>query len=132
MNAIKEKFFYVLAVGVSIFFLFFIITCSWIGYEVKNQCREATGQYGGRCLESLISLLNDDHQSFRARNRAIWALGQLGDPQALPVLNQYYTGVIPAREPLNQMISQYELKKAVNLASGGFNLGAIVWRFGLK
>lgn len=112
----------------SIFLLFFFITCSWIGYEVKRQCQTATNQYSGECVESLIKLLNDDHQGFRARNDAIWALGQLGDERALSTLENYYTGDIPDREPLNEVISQYELKKAVNLTSGGINIGAFIWR----
>ncbi len=133
---IKQTFFYVFAVGASIFLLFFIISCVWIGYEVKNQCREAKREYlpVGRpavemdCVEALISVLNNENKDFRVRNSAIWALGQLGDSRALPTLQSYYTGNIPPREPLDKSISQYELKKAINLTSGGLNITAIFWR----
>ncbi|MGI5826695.1 MAG: HEAT repeat domain-containing protein [Patescibacteria group bacterium] len=125
---IKQKLFYLGAIGVSIFLLFFIISTTWIGYGVKSQCQEAQRDYSRDCVESLISLLEDENRSFRERNSAIWALGQLGDNRALPVLEKYYTGNIPDREPLDGTISQYELKKAINLASGGLNLGAFVWR----
>jgi len=128
IKAVKEKLFLVGAVGLSIFFLFFVIACSWIGYEVKNQCQEAKREYSGDCVESLISLLNDENKGFRARNDAIWALGQLGDNRALPVLQSYWTGNIPPREPLDKMISQYELKKAIQLTSTGPNITAIIWR----
>lgn len=128
---IKQKVFYAGAIGISIFFLFFVIACLWIGYEVKNQCQSAKREYGGDCVEALIKLLNDENKGFRARNDAIWALGQLGDSRALPVLQGYYTGKIPDREPLDKMISQYELKKAVNLTSGGFNISAFIWRNGI-
>lgn len=124
----KNKLFYLAAIGISIFFLFFFITCSWIGYEVKDQCQSAQRQYHQDCVDSLISLLQDEDQPFRNRNDAIWALGQLGDRRALPILQSFYTGQIPAREPLNQTISQYELKKAINLTGGGLNLSAIIWR----
>jgi hypothetical protein len=127
---IKQTILYIGAIGVSISLLFFVITCSWIGYEVKQQCRDAQSQYGGDCTESLIALLNDENRGFKDRNSAIWALGQLGDPIALPVLQSYYTGNIPDREPLAKTISQYELKKAVNLTSGGFNITAFMWRWG--
>lgn len=127
---IKQKLFYVGAVGVGVFLLFFVIACTWIGYEVKKQCYEAKQEYGGDCVEALIALLNDENKGFRARNDAIWALGQLGDSRALPVLQSYYTGNIPPREPLDKSISQYELKKAINLAGGGFNLGAWMWQSG--
>jgi len=55
----------------------------------------------------------------------------LGDSRALPTLQKYYTGNIPNREPLDGVISQYELKKAINLTSGGVNLTAIFWRYGI-
>jgi hypothetical protein len=134
----KNKIFYAVAVGVSIFILFFVVGSVWIGYEVKSQCQEAEKEYppvGGQatdldCVEALIVVLNDENKSFRARNSAIWALGQFGDNRAVPELEKYYTGNIPEREPLDKTISQYELKKALNLARGGFNISALVWRIG--
>jgi len=72
-------------------------------------------------------LLKDENRSFKSRNSAIWALGQIGDARALPVLQSFYTGNIPPKESLNDDISQYELKKAINLAGGGTNLTAIFW-----
>lgn len=128
IRKIAPKIIYLCAIGLSIFVLFFVITCSWIGYDVKKQCRDVKAEYGGDCVQALTALLNDDHRGFRARNNAIWALGQLGDARALPVLESYYTGNIPPKEPLDKSISQYELKKAINLTKGGFNIGAIVWR----
>ncbi|MDD3679280.1 MAG: HEAT repeat domain-containing protein [Candidatus Shapirobacteria bacterium] len=133
---IKEKLFYIATIGVSILLLFFVITCSWISHEAKNQCQDARREYlpAGEqmaefdCVEALISLLEDEDRGFRARNNAIWGLGQFGDSRALPVLKNYYTGNIPDREPLDEMISQYELKKAINLVSGGFNISAFIWR----
>ena len=134
-KTIKQSLFYVAAVGVSIVLLFFFIGCSWIGYEVKSQCQDAEREYGGDlpagrqdCVVSLIALLKDERKGFRAQNDAIWALGELGDRRALPVLQSFYTGNIPSREPLNKMISQYELKKAIALASGGTNITAFIWR----
>jgi len=129
---ITQKLLYAIAVGISIFLLFFVIGCTWIGYEAKIQCQNAQREYGGDCVEALISLLKDESRGFRARNDAIWALGEMGDSRALPVLESYYTGNIPDREPLNEMISQYELRKAVDLASGGPNITAWVWRWNIS
>lgn len=129
---ISEKILFVGVIGVSIILLFFIIACTWIGYEVKNQCHEAKREYAGDCVESLTGVLKDENKSYRARNNAIWALGQLGDSRALPVLKNFYTGNIPPREPLDKMISQYELKKAVNLTSGGLNITSVFWRYGIN
>src|SRR3989338_5428385 len=79
-------------------------------------------------ISALIMVLNDDSNSFRERNSAVWAMGQLGDRKALSYLRQYYSGNIPKRESLDKGLSQYELKKAINLASGGINITSIFWR----
>ena len=137
---IKEKLFYLFAVGVSIFLLFFFVTNVWIGHEAKRLCQEAKWEYqktdlpAGKagCVEALVATLDDENQGYRTRNHAIWALGQFGDSRALPTLQKYYTGNIPNREPLDGTISQYELKKAINLADGGLNITAWVWRWGIK
>lgn len=128
MDNIKQNLLYLAAVGFSIFLLFFVITCVWIGHEAKSLCQNARWQYGGDCVEALITQLNDEHQGYRTRNHAVWALGQFGDSRALPVLEGYYTGNIPDREPLDETISQYELKKAINLTNGGTNISAFIWR----
>lgn len=105
---------------------------AWIGLEVKNSCNKAQREFTGNCVEALMYFVDDQSQSFQDRNTAIWSLGQLGDPQALPVLEKYYTGDIPEREPLTEMISQYELKKAINLVKGGQNISAPFWRWMVK
>lgn len=128
---IMNKILFLGAIGLSIFLLFFVITCTWIGYEVKSMCKEARSEYGGDCTQALMSLLRDESRGFPVRNTAIWVLGQLGDSRALPILSGYYTGNIPSREPLDQGISQYELRKAIQLAGGGTNITAVFWRYGL-
>lgn len=115
-------------IGVCFFLFFFVITSVYIGKNVKNQCRQSMREYGGDCVPALITLLNDENKSFRARNSAIWALGQLGDSQALPALQKYYTGNVSRKESFDKVISQYELQKAIKLTSGGFNLTAFLWR----
>lgn len=127
----KDKIMYLAAIGTSIFFLFFFITSVWIGYEAKSLCQQAQEQYSGDCIEALIVQVDDEHQGFRDRNHAIWALGQIGDSRALPVLEKHFTGNMPDREPLDETISQYELQKAIKLASGGTNLTAWMWRWGM-
>lgn len=131
LKEIQSQLFFWGAIGFSIVGLFFVIGCTWIGFDVKTRCQDAKGEYGGSCVEALITQLNDENNGFRSRNSAIWALGQLGNSKALPVLQSYYTGKIPDREPLNRVISQYELKKAINLTSGGKNITAIFWRYGI-
>ena len=131
-QSVLSKITYIVFVGFSSVLLIFVITCVWIGFDVKTQCQNAKNEYKGDCVEALINLVKDDDRGFKVRNDAIWALGQLGDRRALPILERLYTGDIPEREPLDKTISQYELKKAINLASGGKNITAIFWRYGVK
>ncbi len=131
IKPLKQWLFFSIIISISTFLLFFIIGCTWIGYEVKSQCRDAKREYGLDCAGSLILLLEDGNRGFRPRNSAVWALGQLGDSRALPVLKKYYTGNIPDKEPLDRTISQYELKKAINLVDGGLNITTLFWRHGI-
>lgn len=125
---IKQKILYLGAIGVSVFLLFFVVTVSWIGFDVKSQCQDAEREYEKDCVESLTMLLADEGKGLKQRNSAIWVLGQMGDIRALPTLEKYYTGNIPDRESLYKTISQYELKKAIELVKGGTNITAIFWR----
>lgn len=123
---------YLLAGFAVLSILFFITTSYIIGRDVKRLCLEAKKDYGGSCTNALIGLVKDEKKNFGKRNSAIWALGQLGDSRALPILQSLYTGHITPREPWNETISQYELKKAINLTSGGLNITAWVWRWGIN
>lgn len=128
-KALREKSLYLVAIGTSVFLLFFFITSVWIGHEAKSLCQNAKWQYQTTdCVEALMTQLDDENQGYRTRNHAIWALGQIGDARALPALEKYYTGNIPDREPLDETISQYELRKAINLTSGGMSISAFIWR----
>ena len=126
MVDIKRKLFFAFLIGVSLSTFMFIITCTLIGLDVNQRCEIAQDKYGGDCVEALISYLKDESNSYKLRNSAIWALGQIGDERALPALNSFYTGTIPKKEPIDKTISQYELKKAINLASGGFNITKLI------
>ncbi len=127
-RSIKKIAVLFISIGISIMLLLFVITGTWIGFEVKQVCATAKRNYSGECVNALIAQLDDTQNSFYDRNKAIWALGQLGDSKALPTLQKYDTGNIPDREPLNETISQYELKKAIKLIEGGLNITAFLWR----
>lgn len=122
----------IITIGIHTFIMLIVILNLWIRFEVKTQCQNATREYNKHCVESLIYLVKDNGKNYKARNNAIWTLGQLGDKRSLPVLQSLYTGVIPNREPLDKGISQYELKKAIHLVSSGTNFFAIFWRHGIE
>jgi len=76
-------------------------------------------RFGGDCVEASILKLNSNKSTIREKNDAIWVLGQLADPRALPTLEMYYTGVSNEKEPLDEVVSQYELKKAIKWCEKG-------------
>jgi hypothetical protein len=119
---------YIIGVGILLFLFIFLVTCTQIGYDVKKRCELAQSKYGGECVEALMSQVADESSQY-GKNSAIWALGQLGDERALPFLEKYDNGEpLPKREPWDEGISQYELRKAIKLLKSGFNISAFIWR----
>jgi hypothetical protein len=107
------------------------LAISWIiGSGVRSVSDEALrcdpGSAGDR-IGALMALVESEQYGIRERNRAIWALGQLGDPRALSVLEKHYTG---GETEESGELSQYELKKAIALCKGATNISALVWRHG--
>jgi hypothetical protein len=115
----------VIVYGASICFTFLFIVFLWICFDirsgVKNISAEATQQYPGDRVEALIAYVKSEDHSLRKRNLAVWALGQIGDKRALPVLNQFYTGG-PCDH--DHYLCQGELQKAIKLCQGSFNATA--------
>ena len=135
MNNKTKKFMRVLGylaiLGISLFVMLFVVSSSWIGYNVKNKCTSAISHYGGDCVEALSTQLLDDSLDYGTRNSTIWALGEIGDRRALPVLESLFTGDIPAHGSWDGSLSQYELQKAIKLIRSGFNLTHWAWRFNM-
>jgi hypothetical protein len=104
----------------------------WIRNSVEERCNIAINQYEGDCVEALIQVVDgEDMNSFRERNQAIWALGQIGEDRegrTTQVIEKYYTGIIPERDPYDLGLSQYEMKKALKLLNGGWNITHWVWK----
>jgi len=103
----------------------FVAICSAIGSGVRSVSAEAVQELPGDQIPALMTYVESPKHSFRERNRAVWALGQLGDPRALPVLNRYFTGAPCDHE---HALCQYELSKAIRLCKGGTNITAFFWR----
>ena len=98
----------VMAVGLSAVF-------SMIRSDVAEDVARAEREFQGDRVEALMALVDSDRHPFRERNRAIWALGQIADPRALPVLRKHYTG---AECQHDKYLCQRELKKAIDTCSG--------------
>lgn len=102
-----------------------------IYYTVWKTCDSAKENYGGKCQTALIKVLEDEKASPREKNDAIWSLGQMADPESLPALEKIYAGKVPeGREPLDEVVSQYEIEKAIRWCKNG---NATSWMYkGLK
>lgn len=121
---------YVIGVGLLLFFFIFFIISTQIGYGVKERCQTAQSQYGGECVDALMEQLADTSTEYN-KNDAIWALGQLGDEKALPLLEKYIADQTTSSTEYgiwNKGISQYELRKATKLIKSNFNISSFVWR----
>jgi len=97
------------------------MACWSIRSGVRAICAEATQEYPGDRVEALIAYVNSEDHSLKEKNRVVWALGQLGDRRALPVLEKSYTG-----QPCNhdKSLCQRELQRVIKLCKGGLNLTA--------
>jgi len=96
-----------------------------IGADVRAASRAAVEEHGGEAVEALMACVDDPSHSLTQRNRAIWALGQLGDPRALPVFLKHYSGQTCDHAT---GLCQRELRKAIKLTKGGGNITALIWR----
>ncbi len=105
--------------GVALALVFFLCILGIIYRDVKATCLKAQKEYQEDCVNSLIKLVQSEERTFKERNTAIWALGQLADKRALPVLENYYTGNTSLKEPPDKALSQYELKKAIQWCEKG-------------
>jgi hypothetical protein len=96
-----------------------------IGSGVRDASAASVAAYGGDRVDALISVVDSPARALHERNRAVWALGQVGDARALPVLERHVTG-----KPCDHShaICQHELSKAIRLCRGARNISAFVWR----
>lgn len=99
----------------------FVAVCFSIRSAVKQMSEEATKEYPGNRVEALTAYVISESHSLKKRNRAVWALGQIGDKRALAVLESFYTGGVCDHE---KHLCQRELKHAIYGCKGGLNLTA--------
>lgn len=115
----KKILFYGLLTCLVFVLIVYVRVCWNIGSGVKGISAQAAQEYSGDRVEALIGYIQSEKHSLRDRNRAVWALGRIGDRRALSVLEKFYIG-----EPCdhNKYLCQHELKKAINLCKGGLNI----------
>jgi len=87
----------------------------WILGGAHERGAIAMREFPGDRVEALSALVQSEGHSLTERNRAVWALGQIADPRALPGLQRYYTG---GECDHARFLCQYELKKAIDRCNG--------------
>ena len=103
-----------------------LVGSTWlIGSGVHAASEAALVEHPGDRVLALMSYVESPNHTLRERNRAVWALGQLGDARALPVLEEHVTGKDCEHD---RLLCQYELRKAIRLCRGATNIAAFVWR----
>jgi len=63
-----------------------------IGWGVRRSSQIAQRQFPGDRVQALVAMVECESCDMRDRNHAVWALGQLDDSRALPVLEKHHTG----------------------------------------
>jgi HEAT repeat protein len=116
-----------LLAGIGGVLLAYVALSLLIGHQVGSAIAAAQARQGGGSVTALLAVVRSSEAPLEERNRAIWALGQLGAREALPELETLLTGEACDHE---HELCQRELRKAVALCSGGTNVGAVVWRHG--
>ena len=111
--------------GVSLPIVGYLALCLSIGLGVHQAVSRAQSVFPGDPVSALVSVVTSAEAELSERNRAIWALGQLGAPAALPVLQSLLTG---EQCDHNSKLCQHELEKAVKGCSGCRNIGVVIWR----
>lgn len=88
--------------------------------SVKRICVEARTEYGKDCIASLCAYISTDTHSFKERNEAIWALGQIADGRALPLLTELNrTALFHEKCNGNSFLCKYEIEKAIKWCTKG-------------
>ncbi len=110
----KPRFSTAISIMVITTLVIYALGCRMIYSSVKKYADEARAIYGGETVPALIALLEDESAPFEKRNSAIWALGQIGDKRALPVLKKYDTDE-QQKPPYDstKYIVQYSVEKAI-------------------
>ncbi len=131
---LKKVVGYTLIIAVVVFVTGFGLVVRSIFVSVKQMCVEAAGEFEGDYVEALIGYVESPDHSFKEKNRAVWALAQIGDKRALPVLEVLYTGA-GCDKPCNpdKHICQYEVDKAIRFCKDTNLVAAPLQRYlGLK
>ena len=120
----------VILIGFAAFCILCAISLSMIYSGVESICEIASNKFESDNVEALISLIKSDEFSFKQKNKAIWALGQIGDRRALPLLQKLDTDEIQ-KKPIHsdKYIVQYSVEKAIRQIKSDFIVTRWMYRW---
>ena len=93
----------------------FVCLCLSMKSGIRRISALAMQEYSGDRVEALMAYVSSQDHTLRERNRAIWALGLIGDKRALPLLEKSWTGR-PCDH--NTTLCQGEVGKAIKKCKG--------------
>ncbi len=96
---------------------------------IRDIAEEASAAHEGDKITALMAYVDDESHGLHRRDKAVWALGQLGDARALPVLERFDTGESCDH---SRYLCQRELCKAIRKCRGAVNITSWVNRFALR
>lgn len=104
--------------------LLFLIIFSYSLYaiykDVKANCLKAQDEYRSDCVGSLIKVVQSENKTFRQKNSAVWALGQLADKKTLPFLYELNKSLTQQeRCDYDGYLCKYEVQKAIRWSESG-------------
>ncbi len=116
------------AVLVILIFPFVMFAEFLIGSGVRTYSQVAQTQFPGKRVEALIAMVECHTCSMQDRNNAVWTLGQLDDPRAIPVLEKYY---VEASRDQAGSLSQIKLQIALRHLkhNDGNRYESALWRW---
>ncbi|MBI4893764.1 MAG: hypothetical protein HY821_24310 [Acidobacteria bacterium] len=95
----------------------------YIGVTAYRLSQQASERFGGDRVEGLIQQVECTSCAMKERNLAVWALGQIGDQRALPVLREHETGKACNH---TKELCQHELTKAIRHIERGIPLHSVL------
>lgn len=117
----KRFILWILVAGLVIFLGSVAYTFQLIHKRVARITALAQSEYPGEAVEALCSLVDSEAYGFEDKNSAVWALGQLADPEALPFLEQLNARTAGDTVPIDRSfgLSKYEIERAIKWCKKG-------------
>ena len=126
---LQKIIFSVFLIGLAAFIILFAIALRMIYSGVESICEISSNKFESDNVEALISLIESDEFSFKQKNKAIWALGQIGDRRALPLLRKLDTDEIQKKpHDSDKYIVQYSVEKAIKQINSNFIVTRWIYR----